>query len=173
MVALTALLGACSHTAATMDITTSWEAEPASRFFLVGEVNPELQVLPVLIPSMLASIRGGLAELGHTARTGFATREAAIEAARATACDGRCVIGVVRIVGMSTGGHFAARQLFTGAGDMHLEIEAAFFDVEGNPYTVGHLKALPFEDESTTQIVLHVLPTIGPAVAEAISEDDR
>lgn len=172
LLAVAALATACSHATEVMDVSPSWTTEPGTRFFLVGTTKPDLVVPPNLLGVVLASIRGGLGERGHFARSGFADAAQARSAMKAARCDAACVLVEVQLVGFSNGGSRAARTLLTGAGDMFVQLTAAFTDGAGNPLAEGELHALPFQDEATTRPDLHVVPTIGPAFAEAITEDD-
>lgn len=165
------VVAGCSHTTAPMDVTPSWTTEPGTRFFLVGSAKPDLPVPPNLVGVVLASVRGGLGERGHTARTGFATVGEARDAMAAARCDISCVLAELQVVSFSNGGGLAARTLLTGAGDMHVQLTATFTDGAGTPLATGVLQAVPYEDESTTRVDLHLVPTIGPAFAEAITED--
>ncbi len=169
---LSGLASGCTHTTELMDVSPSWTTEPGARFFLVGSTKPDLVVPPNLLAVVMASIRGGLGERGHTARTGFASADEARRAMRAASCDERCALVEVELVGFDNGGSRAARALLTGAGGMSIALVATFTDHAGNPLAQGELDAHPYQDEASTRPDLHIVPTIGPAFADAITEDD-
>jgi hypothetical protein len=164
-------LGACAHTTEPMEVDGAWRAEPGARFFLVGEQTTQLVLPPSLLACVLGSIRGGLGEAGHVVRLGYATVDDAKAAAQQASCDDQCVIVHVRVTAFPNGGSRVARALFTGAGDMQVTLDATFLDLRGDKLAEGHLVAGPYESEATTQVLVHVVPTIGPAFAEGVLDE--
>lgn len=135
---------------------------------MVGGQKPELALPPEIMGLVLASIRGGLGEIGHSGKTGYPNLSAAEDAMRAAGCTDGCVAAEITIAEFSAGRDPLLRLISSGPGDMNIRLEVRITDLRGRPLTEGELHAFPYDRSGDAAFDKHVVPTIGPAFADVI-----